>query len=145
MKGEITKKNDIIIARALIRALKASDEAKTFNKLSQKSDKNYNKKSIAIKKAIEKISENKNSIFRYSIYSSPQCGGSFIIYFEFDIDDEKYQISFHSPYVAMNIEEYQFFNRLVKRRNYHTKWNGLYGGSREAANILKEVILMKAV
>ena len=81
-----------------------------------------------IKKAVNLIRSTKTN-YRYWVEKAPDQNGnmSFIIYFDFKLDGERYQISFHS--FNKSWESYLSSGRK-------TRWDKRIGGSAYAAKML---------
>lgn len=95
-------KEDKIIAKYIILAQTASDGGKgmkSLNRLFPTSNlacyKGYQAKDGYIKKAIMGILKSKNSIFRFYC-KQDKWVANYIVYFNFKLEGERYQVSFHS-------------------------------------------------
>jgi hypothetical protein len=97
------------IARNIIKAQIASDSGKDIenrtgakNQVARGPERfGYDAKTYCILQALKLIRTNKNSMFNYYVTekTADQNGyGSIIVYFDFNIDKKRYQISFHTPY-----------------------------------------------
>ena len=87
----------------------------------------YKHKDFFIEKALKKICQLKGkSGFSY-YFEEGDIPGSYLIYFNFKLDGRK-QISFHS---FKDWSKTPYFNT-----GHFCKWNGKYGGSRDAAEEL---------
>ena len=107
-KGGCMRNSDRMIAHAIIKAQIASDAGKGHDETrlsktklgSSKCIKNgYDEKVCHILNAITGICKSKNSIFRFTVYKTDDQNGypSYITYFSFNLNGNKYQISFHTP------------------------------------------------
>lgn len=109
-------KNEKSCAKNIICAQLSSDAGKRNTKLfdelresfctviSKKEQKdtwyyNYQLKSFFIEKAINIIDKSPRGMFNYFVEFAPDQNGyaSFIIYFDFKVEDKRFQVSFHTP------------------------------------------------
>jgi len=98
----MTKNVEAMIALCIIRAQKSSDYGKGINrislskKLSRPCRMGYGFKEDDILEAIRLIRRNKTQ-FNYWVEFAPDQNGvnSILVYFDFKIDDKRYQVSFH--------------------------------------------------
>ena len=106
------------IARNIIKAQIASDSGKSQsnrtgakNQIARGAERfGYDAKTFFILDALRLIRSNKNSMFHYYVteLTADQNGyDSIIVYFDFNIDGKRYQVSFHTPY-------HQVSNELMK-------------------------------
>ena len=124
------------IAKCLIYAQIASDGGKRIFRLQTKDEDmsrhiyivGYPTKDGYIKKAVDLIRSTKTN-YHYWVEKAPDQNGnmSFIIYFDFKLDGERYQISFHS--FNKSWESYLSSGRK-------TRWDKRKGGSAYAAKML---------
>ena len=128
------EKKDKIIARNIILAQTASDGGKGIEDIKNLFPvsniayyKGYVAKDGYIKKAIQGIQKNKNSIFRFYVKKDKNIS-NYIIYFNFKVDGERFQVSFHS---FKDWSKYE-------RGNCQTRWDKK--DSREACLRLYEEI-----
>lgn len=125
---------DKIISKYVVLAQTASDGGKgikTLNNLFPTSRlvnyKGYDIKDVYIKKAINMIQKSKDSIFRFYVKEDWKIA-NYIIYFNFKLDGERFQVSFHS---------FKDWSKY-KREDYQTRWNKK--DSREAClRLYKEI------
>ena len=131
------------IAKAIIFAQLASDGGKKniylLNKVNIKNDAKvydlgYKTKDGNILKAIELIDNTKNNEIRYSVISALDQNGydSFITYFTFMVDGNRYQISFHTP------KHNYLFEKYICNSSNKTHWNHELGGSQQSCIALAE-------
>ena len=136
-------KADQMIARAIIAAQVASDRGKritselndlTFVRSSRRMG--YDVKVDLIYKALSMITNTKYSMFNYYCVKEPDQNGcdSVLVYFDFKMDSERHQVSFHNPYNQAK-KLYKFIG--TGRR---TRWNKNLSGSRMACVLLSKVI-----
>jgi hypothetical protein len=128
------------IARLIVAAQISSDRGKYENAVDNGSHTGrnarrygYGVKTINIVNAINLIRANKTQ-FNYWVVENPDQNGypSIITFFEWKVGDQRYQISFHTPWrLAKDLIPYVGTGRP-------TRWNKIFGGSREAARQLKE-------
>lgn len=130
------------IARLIIRAQDCSDAGKRISSGNREAEYlAYNGKSEQIILALKSIFGAKRTIFSAYSTKEPDQNGypSILTYFEFNVDGEEYQISFHTPYR----EALQSGLTRFVGKGKETKWNGVYGGSRNARDKLFELIKEK--
>lgn len=136
-------KADQMIARAIIAAQVASDRGKhitselndlTFVRSSRRMG--YDVKVDLIYKALSMITNTRRSMFNYYCVKEPDQNGcdSVLVYFDFKMDGERHQVSFHNPYNQAK-KLYKFIG--TGRR---TRWNKSLSGSRMACVLLSKVI-----
>jgi hypothetical protein len=129
---------NMAIAKYIVAAQAASDAGKGIKEIDgrcarhSKHDK-YACKPAYIVKAIDLICTSKSD-FRYYVAETDDQNGypSIIVYFEFKIDGERYQVSFHTPSRRAGV--------LTKYSNTgrKTRWDKKYGGSRTSCLKLME-------
>lgn len=128
------------VAKAIILAQTASDGGKQlrkryklgqeeiiyslFGRESTKAYKNgYKAKDAFVTAAIERIARNKNSGFRFFVTAcNEKENARFLVYFDYYIEDKKFQISFHSR--DDTLKKY-----LKGCKKSHTEWDK--GNSRQ--------------
>ena len=132
------------IARLVCLAQDASDSGKYENILNFRNTDNsvarergYRVKTAYIEKAVKLI--NSNPLCGWNYHVSGQTpdqnkNASIIVYFEYKDDENRYQVSFHTPWslVSDSME-----TLMTKGRN--TRWNHKIGGSRKDCQRLIEV------
>ena len=117
-----------IIAIKLCQAQIASDAGKEIQRLNLSENKNserfasyqgYNVKTRYIVDALNLIAKNKTQ-YNFWVDVGPDQNGydSIIVYFEFKLGGERYQISFHNPIKMRNQTIKNFVNKGRK-----TRWN----------------------
>ena len=127
---------DKSIANHIIQAQISSDggkRKKTFltNKVKKGNlykNKGYNVKDSQIIKSIHNILKSKNSIFRFYVKKdTKKITNSCIVYFNFQLDGENYQVSFHS-----------FSNKMLKYVNNKniTRWKKKYTSNQSCIQLL---------
>lgn len=128
------------IAEAIYTAQAASDSGKGESFLTGHQARfgkhfGYFVKPECITDAINMINGAKRSKFTYYVACEPDQNGysSVLVYFEFFYRNEKYQISFHTP-----VRKAGVLKRYIDKGTY-TEWDGVIGGSRRAALLLKEI------
>lgn len=99
----MTKNVEARIALCIIRAQKSSDAGKGIDrislskKLSRPCMIGYGFKEADIVEAIRLIRRNKTQFNYWAEFAPDQNGvNSIVVYFDFKIDDERYQVSFHN-------------------------------------------------
>lgn len=109
----MTKSVEARIALCIIRAQKSSDTGKGIDRISL-SKKNsrpcrmgYGFKEADILEAIRLIRRNKTR-FNYWVEFAPDQNGvnSIVVYFDFKLDDKRYQVSFHNHNCGNELESY---------------------------------------
>lgn len=110
---------DKIIAKYIILAQTCSDGGRGISTLKNLFPtsrlayyKGYDAKDIYIKKAIQMIQKSKNSIFRFYVKEDGIIA-NYIVYFNFKLDGERFQVSFHS---FKDWSKYE-------RKDYQTHWD----------------------
>jgi hypothetical protein len=123
---------NLAIAKAIIAAQTASDAGKGICEIDGRCARHgrhdkYGCKPAYIVKAIETI-RTSSSDFRYYVAETGDQNGypSIIAYFEFKLDNERYQVSFHTPANRAGVLE-KYANTGRK-----TRWDRIFGGSRRA-------------
>lgn len=132
-------KKDKKAAKMIIAAQIASDAGKHIYEingdLGHRARKyGYDIKADYIYDALNIISKQNNSIFRYSVTKGADQNGysSILVYFEFKKGTEKFQISFHCY-------EWEYFeNFLNSKKNFHMKWD--HKDSRESCEVLQAML-----
>lgn len=97
--------------------------------------KGYAEKDNYILKALALLTTSPRCGINFYIEKKPDQNGyaSLIAYFDIKIKDERYQVSFHSPYNKSKLHSY-----VGKGRK--TRWTKEVGGSREACIELSKLI-----
>lgn len=118
------------IALCIIRAQKSSDTGKGINRISL-SKKNsrpcmlgYGFKETPILEAIRLIRRNKTR-FNYWVERKPDQNGilSILVYFDFKIDETRYQVSFHNHNCSNELESYVNTGR---KTHWHKTYSSFY-------------------
>lgn len=132
------------IANALIYAQISSDAGKDkYNLIGMSEDKTkaamllgYDGKTALIERALNLI-RSKNTMFSYFlIYDKDQNGvPAYIVYFDFDVEEQHYQISFHIPR-----NEASEYIRALEGSGKPVEWDGKKGGSVIACRVLLEIL-----
>ena len=127
----MTNKNvEARIALCIIRAQKSSDAGKGINRISL-SKKNsrpcmlgYGFKETPILEAIRLIRRNKTR-FNYWVERKPDQNGilSILVYFDFKIDETRYQVSFHNHNCTNELESYVNTGR---KTHWHKTYSSFY-------------------
>lgn len=137
-----------MIARAIIKAQAASDSGKGIDELNARGLRGahhmgYDVKVQYIRRAVELIMGTGKSMFH--TYTTDNCSPtgfiSMITYFDFKINDIRYQISFHTPHSGM----YETDKDIIKLMSFigkgrPTRWDGNIGGSRYASQVLSDYL-----
>ena len=129
---------NLAIAKFIIAAQAASDAGKDIREIDGRCARHARHDKYACKpgyivKAIE-IIRNSNSDFRYYVEEKGDQNNypSVVAYFEFKLDDERHQVSFHTPANRAGVLK-KYSNTGRK-----TRWDGDCGGSRKSCLRLKE-------
>lgn len=116
----------------IIDAQRASDGGKGIRALPENwaTVAGYTAKPILIRKALEIIDSHPRMGINYYVIEEGDQNGypSILVYFEFKIDGERHQVSFHNP---ANPETFSELGKWVGKGR-PTRWNKLVGGSRQA-------------
>jgi hypothetical protein len=137
--------NDKTIARQIIKAQIASDAGKheydtgltrNFTGIIKDLQDGYDKKLVHIINAINGICKSTDSMFRFAVYDSYDQNGyrSYITYFYWSIEGEKYQVSFHTPY---NLGRKDLSKFVTHKRT--VLWDRKIGGSFDSCLVLKKL------
>ena len=126
----MTKNVEARIALCIIRAQKSSDAGKGIDrislskKLSRPCMMGYGFKEADVLEAIRLIRRNKTRFNYWAEFAPDQNGvNSIVVYFDFKVDDKRYQVSFHNHNYGNELESYVNTGR---KTHWHKKFSSFY-------------------